>query len=134
MVPVITVRILLKSWAIPPVSWPTASIFSACRIRSSAAILSVRSRKKMLNRKPSRRFSAVTLISARNSLAVTPASPDLAPASQDLVSARIEETLQGRTKIGTFVFGNDELCRNFVRVRLAATSRILFPPGDSSRR
>ena len=51
-----TVRILLKSCAMPPVSWPTASIFSACRIRSSAAILSVRSRMKPLNTKPSRRL------------------------------------------------------------------------------
>jgi len=26
---------LLKSWAMPPVSWPTASIFCACANRSS---------------------------------------------------------------------------------------------------
>jgi hypothetical protein len=31
---------LLKSCAMPPVSWPTASIFCACRSVSSAAISS----------------------------------------------------------------------------------------------
>ena len=31
MVPVMTVRMLLKSCATPPVSWPIASIFWACR-------------------------------------------------------------------------------------------------------
>ena len=44
MVPVITVRMLLKSWATPPVSWPIASIFCTCRIWASAACFSVRSR------------------------------------------------------------------------------------------
>ena len=53
--PRITVSMLLKSCAMPPVSWPTASIFWACRMRSSATILSVRSRMKPLNTKPSRR-------------------------------------------------------------------------------
>ena len=48
MVPMMTVSILLKSWATPPVNWPTASIFWACRICVSAAILSVRSRMKPL--------------------------------------------------------------------------------------
>jgi hypothetical protein len=37
MVPVITVRMLLKSCAMPPVSWPTASIFWACRSWDSVA-------------------------------------------------------------------------------------------------
>ena len=44
MVPVMTVRILLKSCAMPPVSWPTASIFWAWRNCASAACFSVRSR------------------------------------------------------------------------------------------
>jgi hypothetical protein len=68
IVPVMTVRMLLKSWAKPPVSWPTASIFSDCRMRSSAAILSERSRAKPLNSTPVRVRIAVTLSSARNSL------------------------------------------------------------------
>ena len=41
------VRRLLKSWAIPPVSWPTASIFCACTsavCACSRAPISVRSR------------------------------------------------------------------------------------------
>ena len=44
MVPVMTVRILLKSWATPPVSWPIASIFWACRSWASAARFSETSR------------------------------------------------------------------------------------------
>ena len=34
--PITPVRRLLKSWAMPPVSWPTASIFCAWRNCSSA--------------------------------------------------------------------------------------------------
>jgi len=33
-----TNSILLKSWAMPPVSWPTASIFCICRMAPSASI------------------------------------------------------------------------------------------------
>ena len=47
--PEMTVRRLLKSWATPPVSWPIASIFCACRRRSSAARCSVRSRVTLAN-------------------------------------------------------------------------------------
>ena len=75
IVPVITVRILLKSCAMPPVSWPTASIFSACRIRSSAAILSVRSRMKPLNTKPSRRLQRGDAQLDLELLAVAPPAP-----------------------------------------------------------
>ena len=42
----ITVRILLKSCATPPVSWPTASIFCDCRSSSSIFWRLVRSRMK----------------------------------------------------------------------------------------
>ena len=34
--PAITIRRLLKSWATPPVSWPSASIFCACASRALA--------------------------------------------------------------------------------------------------
>ncbi len=37
ILPMMMVRRLLKSWAMPPVSWPTASIFCACRNVSSAS-------------------------------------------------------------------------------------------------
>jgi hypothetical protein len=37
IVPVMTVRMLLKSWAMPPVSWPIACIFWNWRTWLSAA-------------------------------------------------------------------------------------------------
>ena len=47
--PVIAASKLLKSWAMPPVSLPIASIFCDCRSCSSAASLAVRSRTNTLN-------------------------------------------------------------------------------------
>ena len=41
--PMMTVSRLLKSWATPPASWPTASIFWACRNCSSSRRRSVTS-------------------------------------------------------------------------------------------
>ena len=81
IVPVMTVRMLLKSCAMPPVSWPTASIFSACLIRSSAAILSVRSRMNPLNTKPSRRLQRGDAQFGVDLLSVPPPDLDFAAAA-----------------------------------------------------
>ena len=68
IVPVMTVSMLLKSCEMPPTSCPTASIFSDCRLRSSAASVWVRSRMKPLNNVPPCRRNAVTLNSTFISL------------------------------------------------------------------
>ena len=94
--PVITVRILLKSCAMPPVSWPSASIFSACRMRSCAAILSVRSRTNPLNTTPSRRLKRGDREFDLDLLAVAPQRIDFEPAPEDLAVTGAQEALQAR--------------------------------------
>ena len=109
MVPVMTVRMLLKSWAMPPVSWPTASIFCACRSCSSAAIFSVRSRMKPLNTMPSRRRSAVMLSSTLISLAVAPQRLDFEALPEDRALAGAQEALDARSVRVAMGFRDDQI-------------------------
>jgi hypothetical protein len=62
--PITAVRRLLKSWATPPVSWPTASIFWLCRRASSAWFRSAVSASSASNALCSSAVRWVTLCSS----------------------------------------------------------------------
>ena len=79
ILPVMTVSRLLKSCAMPPVSWPIASIFCAWRSRSSLARRSVMSRvilAKPIRLPPSPRIALMTTLAQKRD-AVLAQSPAL---------------------------------------------------------
>ena len=72
-----TVSRLLKSWAMPPVSWPTASIFCACRSWASTV-------RRAASDSRSRRAAALSASapSASSSTAAAPSAPNSQRAAQ----------------------------------------------------
>ena len=134
MVPVMTVSMLLKSCAMPPVSWPTASIFWDCRLRSSAAIVSVRSRMKPLNTVPPWRRSAVTLNSTLISLPSRRSASICRRLPEDRAFVAAQEAGEPIVMAGAMPFRHDQVAQSFSDRIVARPAEHRFAPVRSNRR